>query len=88
MGTRLMAKKVKTAFEMAYAASLGIAMVIAIFGSLLFGVYLDRKLGTKNIFASIFLIVGVGAGFRNFYVFIKKYFPSGDKEKINRDKEQ
>ena len=68
-------KKAKKAFEMAYAASLGIAMVIAIFGSLLIGVYLDRKLGTRHIFTPIFLIVGIGAGFRNFYVFIKRFFP-------------
>ena len=86
--TRLMGKKkAKTAFEMAYAASLGIAMVIAIFGSLLIGVYLDRKLGTKNIFTPIFLIVGIGAGFRNFYVFIKRFFPEETRRRSTRKKE-
>ena len=72
---------------MAYAASLGIAMVIAIFGSLLIGVYLDRKLGTKNIFTPIFLIVGIGAGFRNFYVFIKRFFPEETRRRSTRKKE-
>ena len=81
-----MAKKAKTAFEMAYAASLGIAMVIAIFGSLLIGVYLDKKLGTRHIFTPIFLIVGIGAGFRNFYVFIKRFFPEETQRRSAREK--
>ena len=71
--------KKKTAFQMGYAASLGIAMVIAIFGCLMIGVYLDKKLGTSNIFTPLFLLIGIGAGFRNFYLFIKSTFP--DKEK-------
>ncbi len=79
-------KKAKTAFEMAYAASLGIAMVIAIFGSLLIGVYLDKKLGTRHIFTPIFLIVGIGAGFRNFYVFIKRFFPEETQRRSARGK--
>ena len=81
-----MAKKAKTAFEMAYAASLGIAMVIAIFGCLLIGVYLDRKLGTKNIFTPVLLIIGIGAGFRNFYVFIKRFFPEETRRRSAREK--
>ncbi len=71
--------KKKMAFQMGYAASLGLAMVIAIFGCLMIGVYLDKKLGTDNIFTPLFLLIGVAAGFRNFYLFIKSTFP--DKEK-------
>lgn len=68
----------KLILELGYASSLGIAMAIAIFGSILIGAYLDRKLGTGTKFSGIFLLVGVIAGFRTFYVFIKRYLP--DKE--------
>jgi len=34
----------KYAIQMAFASSIGIAMIIAIFGCLLLGVYLDKKL--------------------------------------------
>jgi len=69
----------KMMFQMGYASSLGIAMIVAIFGCLMIGVYLDKKLGTDNIFTPLFLLIGVVAGFRNFYVFVKSTFP--DKEK-------
>jgi len=69
------AGKKKMVFQMGYAASLGLAMVIAIFGCLMIGVYLDKKLGTDNIFTPLFLLIGIAAGFRNFYLFIKSTFP-------------
>jgi len=72
------ANKKKVLFQMGYAASLGLAMVIAIFGSLMLGVYLDKKLGTHNIFTPVLLVIGVAAGFRNFYLFIKSTFPDED----------
>ncbi len=65
---------------MAYASSIGIAMVLAIFGCLLLGVYLDRKFDSGNVFTLLFLVIGVSAGFRNLYVLIKKNFP--DEEPI------
>jgi len=64
----------KNAIQMAYASSIGIAMVLAIFGCLLLGVYLDRKFDTGSVFTFIFLLIGIAAGFRNLYVFIKRYF--------------
>ena len=73
------ANKKKVLFQMGYAASLGLAMVVAIFGCLMLGVYLDRKLGTNNIFTPLLLVIGVAAGFRNFYLFIKSTFPDEDK---------
>ena len=57
---------------MAYASSLGIALVLAVFGCLFLGLYLDRKLGTGSIFTVLFLAIGIVAGFRNYYVFIKR----------------
>jgi len=62
----------KTAIQMAYASSVGIAMVIMIFGGLYLGIYLDRKFGTGYKFTIVLLLVGIIAGFRNLYVLIKK----------------
>jgi ATP synthase protein I len=62
----------KTAIQMAYASSIGIAMVLLIFGGLYFGVYLDRKFETGYIFTILLLLAGIIAGFRNIYVLIKK----------------
>ncbi len=62
----------KTAIQMAYASSVGIAMVLAIFGGLYLGVYLDRKFGTGYKFTVILLLLGIVVGFRNLYVLIKK----------------
>lgn len=64
----------KSAVQMAYASSIGIAMVLAIFGCLFLGSWLDRKLGTEPYFTLLFLVIGIAAGFRNVYVLIKKSF--------------
>ena len=64
----------KNAMQMAYASSIGIAMVLAIFGCLILGAYLDRKFDSGNVFTIILLFIGIAAGFRNLYVLIKKYF--------------
>jgi ATP synthase protein I len=64
----------KSAIQMAYASSIGIAMVLAIFGCLFLGTWLDRKLGTGPYFTLLFLLIGIIAGFRNLYVLIKTYF--------------
>jgi ATP synthase protein I len=69
-----------SAIQMAYASSIGIAMVLAIFGCLLLGVYLDKKFDTGNVFTFLLLVIGIAAGFRNIYVLIKKNFP--DEEPI------
>ena len=70
----------KYAVQMAFASSIGIAMVLAIFGCLLLGVYLDRKFDSGNVFSVVFLFIGISAGFRNMYVFIKNNFK--DEEQI------
>ncbi len=62
----------KTAIQMAYASSVGIAMVLAIFGGLYLGIYLDREFGTGYKFTVILLLLGIVVGFRNLYVLIKK----------------
>ena len=62
----------KTAIQMAYASSIGIFMVVLIFGGLYLGVFLDRKFETGYIFTLVLLLAGIIVGFRNIYVLIKK----------------
>lgn len=57
---------------MAYASSIGISMVISIFGALYFGIWLDRKFGTSPWLTMLLLLMGVAAGFRNIYVMIRR----------------
>lgn len=64
----------KTLVQMGYASSVGIAMVLAIFGSLYFGHWLDNKFGTLPYFTIIFLLIGVFAGFKNIYNLIQRNF--------------
>jgi ATP synthase protein I len=70
----------KYAMQMAFASTIGIAMVIGIISCLLLGVYLDRKFDSGHVFSVIFLFIGIAAGFRNIYVLIKKNFT--DEEQI------
>jgi len=60
--------------QMAYASSIGIGMVLAVFGGLFAGHWLDNKLGTTPFFTFILLLMGVVAGFRSLYRLIKTYF--------------
>ena len=61
-----------SAIQIAYASTIGIAMVLAIFGSLFLGVYLDRKFDSGHVFTLLFLLIGIVAAFRNMYVLIKR----------------
>ncbi len=69
----------KNAMQMAFASSIGIAMVLAIFGCLLLGSYLDRKFDSGHVFSIVFLFIGIAAGFRNIYVLIKKNFTDDEQ---------
>ena len=70
----------KYAMQMAFASSIGIAMILAVFGCLLIGIYLDRKFDSGHVFSVIFLFIGLAAGFRNIYVLVEKNFQ--DEEQI------
>ena len=70
----------KYAMQMAFASSIGIAMILAVFGCLLIGIYLDRKFDSGHVFSVIFLLIGLAAGFRNIYVLVEKNFQ--DEEQI------
>jgi ATP synthase protein I len=70
----------KYAVQMAFASSIGIAMILAIFGCLLLGVYLDKKFDSGHVFSIVFLFIGIAAGFHNIYKLIKANFT--DEEQI------
>jgi ATP synthase protein I len=51
-------------------SSMGISVVLAIAMGVIFGRFLDDRLGTNNIFFFIFLFIGIIAAFRNIFVII------------------
>jgi ATP synthase protein I len=57
---------------MGHASALGIAIVLATAIGLALGYWLDRVFDTSPWLTLIFLILGIIAGFRNFYHFIAK----------------
>ncbi len=61
-------KKKSSLQNLALLSQVGIMMLVSILGSLLIGIWLDKKLGTGMIATIIALILGVGAAFRNLYV--------------------
>jgi ATP synthase protein I len=54
------------------ASTLGLTIVIATFIGLALGLWLDRVFNTSPWLTVIFLIVGIIAGFRNFYLFMSR----------------
>ncbi len=48
-------------------STVGVAMVIATFLGLAFGVWVDRKAGTSPLFTLLFLVIGIAAGMWNFW---------------------
>lgn len=63
----------QTAIQIASLSSIGIAMVIAVFGCFFLGRWLDRQFGTEPYLAFLLLLIGIAAGFRNIYVLLKRY---------------
>lgn len=64
------------------ALQLAMDLVIATALGLFIGIMIDRNFGTKPWFMLIFLILGVAAGFRNFYLFARKLLRP-DEEKTD-----
>jgi ATP synthase protein I len=77
----------QTVIQMASVSSIGIAMVLAIFGCFFLGRWLDRQLGTEPYLTLLFLLIGIAAGFRNMYVLIKSYVRN-DKPIITQGKSE
>jgi ATP synthase protein I len=71
----------QTLIQMAHVSTIGIAMVIAIFGCFYLGRWLDQQLETGPTLTLLFLLIGIAAGFRNMYLLVKRYIKK-DKPKI------
>jgi len=67
------------------ASTIGISMVLAIVVGTLMGVYLDKYFGTKPWLTLIFMILGIIAGFKNVFYFLKKtdIYDKNDKDNEN-----
>jgi ATP synthase protein I len=59
--------------QLFYLSSIGLSMVLAIFIGLAIGVFLDNRFKTHPWLTLIFLGVGIVAGFRNIFWFIRHY---------------
>jgi ATP synthase protein I len=71
----------QTLIQMAHVSTIGIAMVIAIFGCFYLGRWLDQQLETEPTLTLLFLLIGIAAGFRNMYLLVKRYIKE-DKPNI------
>jgi ATP synthase protein I len=58
--------------QLADASSIGFQLVFAVFIGLAIGVWLDSKFGTFPYLALVFMIMGVIAGFLNYYRFVRR----------------
>jgi ATP synthase protein I len=58
--------------QLAMASSIGFQLVFAIFIGLFIGVWLDKLFGTGHKLALIFMVMGIIAGFLNYYRYARK----------------
>jgi F0F1-type ATP synthase assembly protein I len=73
--------------NLALLTHIALIMIIPIFASVFAGNWIDKKLGTNNIFLLIFVILGVIISFLNLYRFTVKRISddSDEDEKSKRD---
>jgi F0F1-type ATP synthase assembly protein I len=55
------------------AFQLGLGFVTSAFGSVLVGIYLDRKAGTSPVFVTIMLLLGLSGGLWNAFRTLKAF---------------
>lgn len=61
----------RSLLQLAYVSSMGIAMVVAVFGCFFVGRWLDERFQTGPYLSLLCLAIGIAAGFRNMYVLTK-----------------
>ena len=61
------AQRTKRAFTVLTASTVGLELGVAVIVSLLFGMWLDKKLGTEPWLMLLCLVIGLIAGFRNVF---------------------
>ena len=69
-----MNKKYGFLANIALVSQIGIMMVVPIFLGVWLGGFIDGKLGTSPLFLIVFMILGIGGGFRNVYLLVYKQF--------------
>ncbi|MEW6081613.1 MAG: AtpZ/AtpI family protein [Bacillota bacterium] len=52
---------------------LGLGFVASAFGSVLIGIYLDRKAGTSPVFVTVMLLLGLSGGLWNAFRTLKAF---------------
>ncbi len=57
-----------------------ITMVVTIGMCFFIGKWLDEKIGTNFVFLPIFIILGIGAAFRNLYVMVMLEYKKEEKK--------
>lgn len=70
----------------ALVSQIGVMMVVPIVLGVWLGGKIDNKLGTGALFLIIFVILGVGAGFRNVYLIVMKQYEKKEDDKDERGK--
>lgn len=76
-----MKKKYGFLANFALVSQIGIMMVIPIIFGIWLGAKIDNKLGTGALFLIIFMILGIGAAFRNVYHTVYKQFEKKEDDK-------
>ena len=66
--------------QSAWASTIGFQVAFSPFIGLGIGVFLDSRFGTWPYLTVIFLVLGVVAGFRNYYRFGKEQQEEGEKD--------
>lgn len=62
-------------------SQVGITMLVCILGCMLLGNFIDEKTGMSPLWLIVFIVLGVGAAFRNLYFIIMKEVKKGEKDK-------
>ncbi|MGL4362113.1 MAG: AtpZ/AtpI family protein [Cellulosilyticaceae bacterium] len=64
----------------------GIVMAVPIFMCLFIGIFLDRLTGMEPLWLIIFILLGVGAAFRNLYHIMDKEVKKSEKNDNRHDR--
>lgn len=70
----------------ALVSQIGVMMVVPIVLGVWLGGIVDRKFGTGGLFLIIFIILGVGAAFRNVYLVVMKQYEKKEDDDDERGK--
>lgn len=81
-----MKKKYGFLANFALVSQIGVMMVVPIILGVWLGGMIDNKLGTGALFLILFIILGVGASFRNVYLIVIKQFEKKEDDKDEGEK--